>query len=188
MKERLIDINNMLREININVSKRIEKADFSIIKKFYDNDSDCKIVIVNNSDSIELILASENNVKFVFENKDYFEKIVLPEVLKMYSLEVESLELEEKIRDFNKMFYKVNEQLYMLNFYDEVVEYNIRFLHSLVMKKKYKLELNKDIVIDNVVDNDIKITKKSYSYGYVNILLISFIISLLTIMVCLFRI
>lgn len=189
-----LDIYNKLFgfvDIEINIKNMV--CDFSYVINYYYRNEISKIIIINGRDKVDLIMVSENTIKFVFKNKMNFERVVLPEILKVYSNKIDSLNGEESLRYFNKLFYKVNDQFYMLNFYDEVVLDNISFLRELVNRKKYQLDLNKNIEFNFDIDTcenneDIVVSRNSYSYGYVNILLISLILSLVTIVICLLKI
>ena len=116
LEQELNIYNKLLSPIDIKISKRVIVSDFSYIENYYHEKDIEKIIIFNNSDTIDLIMVSDSNVKFVFRNKKNFEKVILPEILKMCSYKISSLDKEEKLSYFNKMFYTVDNQLYMLNF------------------------------------------------------------------------
>ena len=66
------------------------------------------------------------------------------------------------------------------------VRTNIKeYLHKINKKNKYKLEISKDYVKEDIVIENNK--NKIYSYGYINILFIAFIITIATIIFCLFK-
>jgi hypothetical protein len=68
-----------------------------------------------------------------------------------------------------------------------LIDSSIEFVKNLLERKNYQREVSREYIREN---EDISIDKNreiSYSYGYINILLIAFILSVLTIVFCLFR-
>ena len=78
-----------------------------------------------------------------------------------------------------------------LNYEERIITPIINFLHELYKQNNYKLEISKNYLDEEIEENEPinyhNTNKIKYSYGYINILLISFILSIITIIICLIR-
>lgn len=178
--------NNKMKITNIKNYEYIENPDLLTIKYYYNLSSNNKLIIFNKDNQRQLIISGPSNILFKFTNSSNFDKLFLPEILKIYIDSTKEMKKEQLESQHNKAFYSLNNNFYILNFSKEIIEANTNFLHKLFNQKKYKLELNKKYLKEEF---EIKDTKKNYnySYGYVNILLIALILSVLTIIFCISR-
>lgn len=187
----IIEYNNLMEVSRIKIDNYIENFDFTDIKYYYNLEDSNKIIIINDGEKRKLIISGIVTISFCFSNNELFDRVFLPELLKLYVSRNNELSNEMITYQFNHLFYQVNNDLYILDFDDFLMTPNIEFLHNLINKKRYQININKDYVIYENIENDKKIStkasNKAYSYGYVNILLISFVLSLMTIIICLLK-
>ena len=141
-----------------------------------------KIICKNNGVELKI----DDNI-YNFENKKMFSNVYLIEILKIYVDNFDIGDDWDKNEQFNKYFASINDNFYLINFEEEEIDGIISFMNNLWRDKKYRqnISMNCEFISDdyNVENNEVK--KFNYSYGYINILLISFIISIITIIVVL---
>ncbi len=156
-----INIDNTKNNINIK----------DVIKKHYQNKTN-KILIINNQNNRQIILIGKINIKYNYNDKKIFDNIYLPELIKFY--------LDNNIittENINDNEYNINDTLYIIN-YNEELDNIKKYISELNNINKYKLELSNNCIIEDDIVPD---NKRAYSYGYINILLISLLISVITI-------
>ncbi|MEE3342610.1 MAG: hypothetical protein VZS44_00790 [Bacilli bacterium] len=140
------------------------------------NDELNNIVIVKEKD-IKLYIDSDKYYLFIFKDKNMFEKVYLPEIMKYYIYggnEISRVNIDGQIGN-------INDNFYLINFNIDDLEGYIKYIKDINDKVNYQLDLEKDYVfVKESVEN-----KYSYSYGYVSILFISFVLSIITIIVVL---
>ena len=173
--------NSLVSVSNLKIDNYIEENNLFTIKKKYYTNKTTTLIIINNKER-NLIFKGIQNILFEFKNNELFDKLILPEILDLYIENNSNITSEKLEEQLNQAFYQANNNLYILNFSKEIIEANIKYLHKLNDKKNYKLEVNKNYIKEVP---KVEESKVSYSYGYINILLIAFIISLLTIIICL---
>jgi hypothetical protein len=162
-------------------------ASLDEIRESYEEDKNSKLIINDRDDEIDLLIKGKKNIRFRFLNKDFFFKLYLPEILKLYVKKINEISKEQYDVQFNKCFVNINDNLYFLKMERTLIDSSIEFVKNLLERKNYQREVSREYIREN---EDISIDKNreiSYSYGYINILLIAFILSVLTIVFCLFR-
>lgn len=159
--------------------------DFDKIKEYYN--SNCKLVIYDNK-IINLFIVGTDSVKFTFKNSNVFYNVVLPELIRLYIDNIDSIIKKEHIKQFNTSFVNINDNFYLLGLKEDIVVSSLKYIDDILNIKKYQIDLNKEFMVDYTEDEvNINYNKRVYSYGYANILLISFIISVITILLCFFK-
>lgn len=177
MKVCLVQIDEEVMDINLDA-----------IKRYYQFDKNSKLIICNRNGNLELLIIGNRNFKFVFKNEVMFFKIFLPEILKMYVTRIKKITKEEVQEQFAKKFAMINNNLYFLGVEGDLVDSSIVFMQNLIGIQNYHLEVNKKYVKrDEEYEQKPQPFVNKYSYGYINILLIAFILSIITIIFCLSR-
>ena len=179
------EISNYNKYINYSDSFNTNKEKLKVyeLDKIINKDTKViKIICKNNSVGLKI----DDNL-YNFENKKMFNNVYLIEILKLYVDNFDIGDDWDKNEQFNKYFASINDSFYLINFEEEEINGIISFMNSLWRDKKYRqnISMNCEFISDdyNVENNEVK--KFNYSYGYINILLISFIISIITIIVVL---
>lgn len=185
--ENIAKYNSLMEISNQQINEIVEDFDFVDIKHYYNIEEKNKIIIINEDNKRRLIISGIVNISFDFLNIDLFDKVFLPEILKIYVSKNNNITNEKITTQFKNAFYHANDNLYILDFDENLVKANVTFLHNLIDKKQYRININKDYMIRETEDIEIieKTPTKAYSYGYINILLISFILSIITLVICL---
>ncbi len=149
-----------------------------------------KFIIYKDSNTNKLIIVSQTIVAYFIDNDTLFNNVYLPEILKIYTSYNNEVG-DNGICDNEDISYGyVNNNLYIINYSREFINYNLLYLKSISNKLNYRLELSKNYMDedgDEVIVSSPKNRRKIYSYGYINILFISFVLSILTIIICLVR-
>ena len=151
-----------------------------IIKKYYQNKTN-KIIIINNNTNREIILLGDKNIKYNYNDTKIFDSIYLPELINFY---LNNNIITNSIENDNE--YNINNSLYLINYNKESLSYIKNYINIINKKNNFKLELNNNCIIEDDITPNIK-KERIYSYGYINILLISLIIAVLTIIFCITR-
>ena len=166
--------------ISDNEIKIIDNYVFEDIENMI-NDRVEDIFIVNNKDRINLYIKGDYNYLFVFKDRVMFNNIYFPELVKLYGIN-NGLDRFIKDKQFNLYHCCINDNFYLINFSEDEVLWCENYLKSIDEKNKRNSELSENY---NFI-KDISPTY-NYSYGYVSIILISFIISIITIIVVFMR-
>ena len=163
---------------NINIDNTKNNTNIKdIIKKYYQNNTN-KIIINNNQ---EIILIGDKNIKYKYNDSKVFNTIYIPELISFY-LNNNIITKEE----LNDNEYIINDTLYIINFNKEIISNIKEYINIINKRNNFKLELNNNCTIeDDIIPTNNK--EKIYSYGYINILLISFIIAIITIITCIIK-
>lgn len=181
--------NDLLRVTTCKIDKEFTNFTASDINK-YITDKSTLVIFKDNSQS-KLIIKEEKNILFISNSSTTFINIFLPEIIKKYSSLFPNITKENLTNKNNKCFYNVNDNLYILNYEERIITPIINFLHELYKQNNYKLEISKNYLDEEIEENEPinyqDTNKIKYSYGYINILLISFILSIITIIICLLR-
>lgn len=177
--------NELIKESLIKIDKDIDYFDLRQFKEYYKDNN--MIIILNNDTGIKLILKGDINTCYSLKNKNMFINVYLPEILNIYIEKNNKLYKEEKYIQYNNSFYNINSNLYILNFKNDILDANIEYLHNMYKHKEYLMEINQNYIKKDIIEinNLVNKTEKNYSFGYINILLISFILSVITIVICL---
>ena len=146
----------------------------------YINEKTDTIKIINGKDSIKLYINNDKNYLFNFQDKKMFNNIYLPEILKYYN-KYNATENSNISKQFNKCYGNINDNFYLINFTEEEIDGCIFYLQE-ATKKKFEDE---DLQENYTFIKNIESVSPSYSYGYVSIIFISFIISIVTIIIAL---
>lgn len=178
--------NELISITNCQISREITNFNIFDIKEVLNKDS--IIIIFNNNFTNKLIIKNKKNISFTVNNIESFINIFLPEILKNYASIHYKIDKESIDMQFNRCFCNINDNLYILNYKEEICTANISFLRELCKENGYRINISKNYLetFDESQDFN-KNIKPKYSYGYINILLISFIISILTIIICLMK-
>ena len=154
----------------------------------FDVTSSDKFINALNNKIINLFIVGTDSVKFTFKNSNVFYNVVLPELIRLYIDNIDSIIKKEHIKQFNTSFVNINDNFYLLGLKEDIVVSSLKYIDDILNIKKYQIDLNKEFMVDYTEDEvNINYNKRVYSYGYANILLISFIISVITILLCFFK-
>ena len=175
--------NNLLNITNIEIKKKYINSNLEIIKKHLSTSS--KIIIYTNNNEINLL--TNENIQFQFNDYNTFLNIYLPELLKLYITKNNKIKINNEEEILNYKFININNNLYFLNFKEEVVDANVDFLKKLTAQKQYSIEINKNIIKSESEEEFTSNHQENLNYGYINILLIAFILSTITIIICLLK-
>ena len=175
--------NNLLNITNIEIKKKYINSNLEIIKKHLSTSS--KIIIYTNNNKINLL--TNENIQFQFNDYNTFLNIYLPELLKLYITKNNKIKINNEEEILNYKFININNNLYFLNFKEEVVDANVDFLKKLIAQKQYSIEINKNIIKSESEEELTENHQENLNYGYINILLIAFILSTITIIICLLK-
>ncbi len=162
--------------------REIDKAfnDFSVLDMVKCiNDSINNIFVMNNGNSINLYIDSDKYYLFVFKDKKMFDRLFLPELLRSY---VNAFDIGEKIfidGELKKSYGIINDNFYLINYnHDEIVGC-YQFMKRVNYDNNYKIDMDSNYTfIKEEVD-----VRPSYSYGYISVIFISLIISIITIII-----
>lgn len=176
--------NNLIKISKLNDATKISNPDLFTIKKYFPKSKETILIILATNTNRKIIIKGLNPVIFTIDNISYFDKLILPELLNLYIQNNNHIDKDNLIKQYSKSFYQANDNLYLINFDEPFLEANIKYLEKIISQKNYQLHINENYIKE---ENSQKRTKyrPNYSYGYVNILLIAFILSLLTIIICL---
>ena len=144
----------------------------------YINQTTDTIKIINDKDSVKLYINNDKNYLFKFKDKKMFKNIYLPEILKYYN-KYNAIENSNISNQFNKYCCNINDSLYLINFTEEEIDGCIFYLQE-ATKKKFE---DDDLKENYTFIKNIEPVRPSYSYGYVSIIFISFLISIVTIII-----
>ena len=175
--------NSLLNITNIEIKKKYINYNLEIIKKHLSTSS--KIIIYTNNNEINLL--TNENIQFQFNDYNTFLNIYLPELLKLYITKKNKIKINNEEEILNYKFININNNLYFLNFKEEVVDANVDFLKKLIAQKQYSIEINKNIIKSEPEEEYTSNHQENLNYGYINILLIAFILSTITIIICLLK-
>lgn len=163
-----------------NVDETFDNFSLSDIDRCINSDV-INIVIVRDNKLIKLYVDSDKFYLFIFRDKTMFDNVYLPEIIKLYIDKYNNVEKIEIDNQFNTSFGNINDNFYFVNFKTIDIEGYFKFVRNIRDKIDYELDLNSNYVF--IKKNDEQ--RVNYSYGYVSILFISFIISIITIIIVL---
>lgn len=171
-----------INNYNINITKN--NINIKDLKKKYITNNTNKIIILKENNKVEVLLIGEKNIKYIYNDIKLFNQIYIPELINLYLNDNIIEKEQEKIINNNK-YYCINNNFYILNYNIELFNYLKEYIIEINKNNNYKIEINKDYLKE---DNNINKEKEIvHSYGYINILLISFIITIITIIYCISR-
>ena len=179
---KIIKQNNKIELSNINIDKYSNNTTLIKFKKRFNNNKTTKTIIIDNDNKREVILIGEKNIHITYSNNITFDNIYLPEIINTYLKENNKITKETK----NNYYYNLNNNLYLINFKETLLNGTKNYIYEINNKNNYKIELNKNYEKEEPT-YDITNYSKAYSYGYINILLVSFIISIITIILCIIK-
>ena len=143
-----------------------------------------------NNNNIDIRIIKDKNIKvyidnelFIFNDILMFNNIYLPEIIKKYS-KYNNLEKSSKDKQFRLYFLNINDNFYLINFKEEEIDGCLIYLKELTKKNN----IDNDLKENYTFIKDIETLRPNYSYGYVSIIFISLIMSIITIIVALMNI
>ncbi|MBQ6494775.1 MAG: hypothetical protein IJI49_02100 [Bacilli bacterium] len=151
-----------------------------IIKAF--NQNNTKEIIINTIDK-EIFLIGNKNINYKYTDYKIFDNIYLPEIINFYLIN-NIVKIEKEYLKNNNYIYSINNNIHLI-YKDKEQLSNIKsYIKTINNRNNIKLELKNNITLENdVIESNRK--EKIYSYGYINILLISLLIAVSTIIFCL---
>ena len=182
---KIVKHKNYIKLLNINIDRELSNTSIINFKKKYYSNKTTKIFILGNENIREVILIGDKNILINYSQINMFDNIYLPEIIDFYLKYNNKLDNELEKKKDNSYYYSINNNLYILNIDNNLLTNIKEYLHKINKKNKYKLEISKDYVKEDIVIENNK--NKIYSYGYINILFIAFIITIATIIFCLFK-
>ena len=183
---KIIKHNNYLKLSNIDIDRELSNTSIVNLKKKYYANKTNKILILDNKNKREVILIGNETILIEYENTNMFDNIYLPEIINLYLKYNNELKNEIEKKKEYRNFYSINNNLYILNVTNELLTGIKEYLYKINDENNYKLEISKDYINEEIIHRNNN-RNKLYSYGYVNILLIALIITITTIVFCLFR-
>ena len=177
--------NNYLRINNIKIDRTLSNTSIYNFKKKYYSNKTTRILILENDNKREVILIGDKNILITYDNNNMFDNLFLPEIINLY-LRNKEITKELSKEYYNRHYLCINDNLYIMNYNEIIMSGTKEYIHSINNNNIYKIELNKDYEKEESTIN-VNNYKRVYSYGYINILLVAFIISIITIIFCLFK-
>ena len=89
----------------------------------------------------------------------------------------------EKDKQFNKCYANINDNFYLIDFNEEELDGCFEFIKNVDRKNNYKLDMDSNYTF--IKETEEEKINYSYRYGYVSIIFISFVMSIITIIVVL---
>ena len=163
-----------------NVDKVFNDFDINDIENCFNKGLN-SLMVIKKDKMIELYIDGDNKFLFNFRDKNMFNNIYIPEILKFYSNKY-NVEVSYIDRQFNKYFGVINDNFYFINFSLEEIEGYIKYIDNESKKNNYKLDLESNYTFIKKDEENIKL-EYSYSYGYASIIFISLVISIITMIV-----
>ena len=177
--------NNYIRLNNVNIDRSLSNTSiFNLKKKYYANKT-TKILILENDNKREVVLIGDKNILIKYVNNNMFDNLFLPEIINLYLRNNEISKEFYKEYD-NRHYLCINDNLYIMNYNENTMSSTKKYIHSINNNNQYRIELNKNYEREEPATK-VNNYNKAYSYGYINILLVAFIISILTILFCIIK-
>lgn len=172
--------NKYLNMVNIkDIDKTFKNFTIADIKDCINSNTN-NIVVLNDNNIIKLYIDDGKNCLFVFNDRNMFDNIFLPEILNMYGSMYDKSTMDE-VKYFNNNYGKINDNFYFINFKEEEIQGWFNYFCGIVRKNDYKLDLDSNYTF---IKKEITTNKRyNYSYGYISLLFISLIISVITIVI-----
>ncbi|MBR3162088.1 MAG: hypothetical protein IKF19_05095 [Bacilli bacterium] len=172
--------NKYLNMVNIkDIDKTFKNFTIADIKDCINSNTN-NIVVLNDNNMIKLYIDDGKNCLFVFNDRNMFDNIFLPEILNMYGSMYDKSTMDE-VKYFNNNYGKINDNFYFINFKEEEIQGWFNYFCGIVRKNDYKLDLDSNYTF---IKKEITTNKRyNYSYGYISLLFISLIISVITIVI-----
>lgn len=166
---------------SLDIDREITNFNYLTISNYYPKTDDDILIILSEENIRKVIIISSQTILLTTKNTDLFDKLIFPELLNLY---ISNNKKESFIEQKEENNYIINDNLYILNFNNKFLELHINYFNNLKEKEYYKLYISKDYQKEEKeefpTENNI-----NYSYGYVNVLFIAVIITLLTVIICL---
>ena len=181
----IIDLNSKYPSIEpIIIDKEITVFNFLTISQIYAQNPNSTLILIATKTNRKLIIKNNHNILFKTTNINTFDKLIIPELLKNYVSNNPKINTETIIDKDYKSLYEVNKNLYFLEFNYQILEEYINYLKKISQKELQHLNINENYQKEEHIEEPKQL---NYSYGYINILLIAFILSIITIVVCLIK-